>query len=445
MFIWSPGEEGRWAPGAAARYWLHQSLRALAEDLEALGSRLILRSGDAVEQLGRLLEETHASAIYWNRRYEPAAQSQEQRVRARLSGAAELREFPGNLLFEPHELKTKAGGPFRVFTPFYREALRQLEVSPGSLTTQGRPRRLRAPLRWPPSLALEELRLLPAIDRAGGIRSAWTFGERAAMRRLRGFLSGPAASYDRLHDRVGEEGTSRLSAHLHFGELSPQQIWRALQSAAPNAGVESFRRQMIWREFAHHVLAHFPELPERPLDRRFERMRWSRGRAGLEAWKRGRTGYPLVDAAMRQLWQTGWMHNRARMVAASFLIKDLLIDWREGQAWFWDTLVDGDLASNAFNWQWVAGCGADPAPFFRVFNPLLQAKKFDPHGQYIRRFLPELARLPDGFLHEPAGAPRSELSRAGIVLGKTYPRPIVDHAEARDRALLAFTRRSAAI
>jgi deoxyribodipyrimidine photo-lyase len=456
VFVWAPEEEDGWAPGSAGRFWLHQSLAALETELARCRSRLVLRAGDTVEELGRLLRETGARAVYWNRRYEPAAARQEERVRARLAGEnVELRDFPGNLLFEPDELHTKAGGPFQVFTPFYREALRRYHHEP----PLGRPRTLMAPSRWPSSLRLTDLALLPRVDWAGGIRVFWEFGERAAQKRLREFAAGAVDEYERLHDRVDQDGTSCLSPHLHFGEISPHQVWEAFQGEAwrreelrgtrsrgkPLRGVLSaaaaaFLRQLIWREFAHHVLAHFPRLPDQPLRPQFARMPWRKAARQLEAWQRGRTGYPLVDAAMRQLWETGWMHNRARMVVGSFLVKDLLVRWQEGEAWFWDTLVDGDLANNAFNWQWVAGCGADPAPFFRIFNPTLQGKKFDPEGEYVRRYVPELARLPEKYIHEPWTAPADVLARAGVVFGKTYPGPIMDHAEARDRALMALGR-----
>ena len=473
VYIWAPEEEGGWAPGAASRYWLHQSLAAHEGELARCGSRLILRAGDAVEELGRMLHETGARAIFWNRRYEPAAARQEERLRARLSGEnVELRDFPGNLLFEPDELRTKSGGPFQVFTPFYREALRRYHHEP----PLGRPRRLKAPARWPRSLRLADLGLLPGVDWAGGIRAFWEFGERAAQKRLREFAAGAVDEYERLHDQVHQDGTSCLSPHLHFGEISPHQVWEAfqgeawrgeglrggaprrkasggkssrvaglqpLQRAAPrptSGGASAFLRQLIWREFAHHVLTHFPELPDQPLRPQFARLPWRKATRQIEAWQRGRTGYPLVDAAMRQLWETGWMHNRARMVVGSFLVKDLLVRWQEGEVWFWDTLVDGDLANNAFNWQWIAGCGADPAPFFRIFNPTLQGKKFDPEGEYVRRYVPELAGLSDNFIHEPWTAPADVRARAGVVLGKTYPEPIVDHAEARDRALMVLGR-----
>jgi len=490
IFIWPPDEGDGRTLGEASRVWLGLSLAALDGDLRRRGSRLIVRSGRVVEELGRLLAETGAGAIYWERVPEPAAARLDESVRRDLAPTnVELHDFPGNLLFEPDELRTKAGGSFKVFTPFYREAMRHLSLEPAlSLPPAGSPRRgssaqahaylaepragraastfrpsrgrrsLPARSRWPRTLRLDGAGPLteegagPARVDPAGIRDAWDVGERAARKRLASFVDDRVDDYDRLHDRTDLDATSRLSAHLHFGEISVHEVWqavagrlsarraeggRSLRASRP-AGADGYLRQILWREFAHHVLAHFPELPGRPLRPQFGRLPWTRPGRRLDAWREGRTGYPIVDAAMRQLRQTGWMHNRARLITGSFLVKDLLIRWQEGERWFWETLVDGDLANNAFNWQWVAGCGADPAPFFRIFNPTLQGRKFDPRGAYVRRYVPELARLADRHIHEPWAAPASELKAAGIRLGSDYPRPIVDHAEARDRALMAL-------
>ncbi|MFH1145177.1 MAG: deoxyribodipyrimidine photo-lyase [Candidatus Eisenbacteria bacterium] len=453
VFIWSPEEEGRRPPGAAGRYWLHQSLAALDAELRKRRARLILRRGSTAAELGRLLAETRACAIYWNRRYEPEAVKQAARLRRELAAEnVELRDYAGSLLCEPHAVRTKAGTPFKVFTPFYRAALQQYRHEP--VPPSAPP--MESPAHWPRSLNLDALDLLPRVDWAGGIRRFWRCGERAAQERLAQFVDEQVDDYDRLHDRPDRDGTSCLSPHFHFGEISPQQAWdaviraaerRAASPAAPRsaarknpwpAGAEAFLRQLFWREFSCHVLAHFPRLPDQPLHPQFARLPWKRSGRELKAWQSGRTGYPVIDAAMRQLWETGWMHNRARMIVGSFLVKDLLIRWQEGERWFWDTLVDADLACNAFNWQWTAGCGADPAPFFRIFNPVLQGQKFDPQGDYVRRYVPELARMPARYIHAPWAAPEGILKEAGVDLGRTYPQPMVDHAEARDRALLAL-------
>ena len=435
VYIESSADDESRAPGRASVMRLRRSLAALDADLRRRGSRLILRDGPAAPALARLLEETGARAVYWSRIHEPAALREEERVRRALTDASrEARDFPGNLLFAPDDLRTKAGAPFRVFTPYYREALRRLDLDPVVLLPPRRP--LPAPSRWPRARVAER----PGSRRdAEHARACDEAGERAAQQRLAAFVDEHVLEYERLHDRPDLDATSRLSAHLHFGEISVQQVWQAIATRARRSpGADAFLRQLIWREFAHHVLASFPALPDRPLHAPFGRLPWTRPGARFDAWRAGRTGYPLVDAAMRQLRETGWVHNRARLVAGSFLVKDLLIRWQAGERWFWEMLADGDVANNAFNWQWVAGCGADPAPFFRIFNPMLQGRKFDPRGEYVRRYVPELARLSERHIHEPWDAPADVLRTAGIRLGRDYPRPIVDHAQARDRALMAF-------
>jgi deoxyribodipyrimidine photo-lyase len=423
---------------------LHHSLDALRTRLRGCGARLILRQGGTIEQLQRLQEETAADGLYWNHRYEPADEERERAVGEHFRGRGmEVRAFTANLMTDPRAIKTTSGSPYRVFTPFYRKLLRTYQPS----QPIGAPRRLPAPRAWPSSQPLAALGLLPRVDWAGGIREYWTFGEQAALSGLRSFARKRASRYLAERDRVDLDTTSHLSPHLHFGELSPRQVWNALSHGGGQArrgvdwdSMDGFLRQLCWREFAHHLLVHFPHTPLTPLRPAFARMPWSRAAGRLKAWQRGETGYPIVDAAMRQLWQTGWMHNRARMIAASFLVKDLLIRWQDGAKWFWDTLVDADLANNTLGWQWVAGCGADAAPFFRIFNPVLQGRKFDPRGDYVRRYIPELARLPARLIHAPWEASASELQAAEVRLGHSYPRPIVDHAWARERALVALAR-----
>lgn len=466
VFLWSPEEEGAWAPGAASRVALAEILSGLDEDLRAQGLRLILRRGPADEALGRLAAESRASAVCWNLRYEPAARAQEARAERALSSAGiETKAFPGGLLHEPEVLRTRGGGPYQVFTPFYRALLDRLQPDP----PLPRPRRTLAPRHWPRGLRLAELQLAPAEVWTEGIRDFWRFGERDASRRLAGFLREGVAAYGVERDRLDRDSTSRLSLALHSGLLSPQQVWSACRALsdedAPRAeritsagigsragraahggrppraaahGAEAFLRQLCWREFAHHLLWHFPATPTAPLRPEFAAFPWTRDRRARDAWRRGRTGYPVVDAGMRQLWQTGWMHNRARLIAASFLVKDLLLPWGEGARWFWDTLADADLANNTLGWQWTAGCGADAAPYFRVFNPILQGRRFDPEGNYVRRYVPELAALPARHIHAPWEAPPAVLVAARVTLGRTYPRPIVDHDEARERALDAL-------
>jgi deoxyribodipyrimidine photo-lyase len=413
---------GPWRMGGASRWWLHLSLQALARRLESNGGALILRRGRAEAALTALIEETGADAVFWNRCYEPFAVARDTSLKSRLQKKSlRVESFNASLLFEPWMVTTREGNPFRVFTPFWR-ALRALP-EPAKPMPFAKPRFGEAS----GSERLEDWKLLPTKpDWAGGMRARWTPGEAGAQARLDAFL-GRIEDYAQRRDRPDIEATSRLSPHLHFGEISPRQIWHAAR------GADKFLSEIAWREFAHHLLFHNPELPEAPLDKRFERFPWRRDDVALRAWQRGRTGIPIVDAGMRELWQTGWMHNRVRMIVASFLIKHLGIHWREGEAWFWDTLVDADLANNSASWQWVAGSGADAAPFFRIFNPVLQGEKFDPGGTYVRRYVPELAAVPDRYVHKPWEAPVD--IRAEI---KDYPEPLVDLKAGRERALAAF-------
>ena len=444
VYILDVEGEGRWRPGAASRWWLHHSLASLDASLRKQGSRLVLAEGASLAVLRRLIASTGAGAVYWNRRYEPAVTSRDKRIQDELIATGiEAKNFNSALLFEPGTISNKQGGPFQVFTPFWRHCLTQ-PVQPVIVSST---KQLPLPAGWPKSLALAELELLPKPDWSAEFADRWEPGEAAAGKRLKHFLSRKAAAYDEDRDRPNEEGTSSLSPHLHFGEIGPRQIWAAAQALSQdsgifpvNAGVQRFLTEIGWREFAHHLLDHFQDTPEKPLRVKFERFSWADdpGGAKLRAWQHGQTGYPIVDAGLRQLWRTGWMHNRVRMVVASFLVKHLRLSWTHGAAWFWDTLVDADLASNTLGWQWSAGCGADAAPYFRIFAPVTQGEKFDPEGGYVRRWLPELAAMPAKFVHKPWEAPADVLARAGVRLGDNYPRPVVDHAQARRAALAAF-------
>jgi deoxyribodipyrimidine photo-lyase len=320
-----------------------------------------------------------------------------------------------------------------VFTPFWR-ACRAL---PPPDTPRPAPGKISKPRTWPASIPLDDLELLPTIGWDAGLAAAWSPGEAGARQRLREFVAHGLTYYHEERNRPDHAGSSRLSPHLHFGEISPRQIRHAV-ARKRSTGAETFLTEIGWREFAQHVLYHFPHTADAPLRVPFRRFPWNSDRRALRAWQRGRTGYPIVDAGMRELWTTGWMHNRVRMIAGSFLTKDLLISWREGARWFWDTLVDADLASNTLGWQWVSGCGADAAPYFRIFNPVTQGEKFDPQGVYVRRWVPELARLPDRWIHRPWSAPVDVLGAAGVRLGRDYPRPMVDHDQARRAALAAL-------
>ena len=443
LYLYSAEEGVPWALGSASRWWLHHSLNALDETLKDFGSRLILRRGPSLDTLRGLIAETGASRVYWNRLYEPASMVRDSAIQSRLreQGIA-VETFNSALLNEPWTIKREANQPYRVFTPYWKAVqkfgLNQLPLpAPTSLPPL-------PPAIW--GLPLDSLPLLPEISWDQGLRGCWNVGTTAAEAALQTFLDDALSGYADNRDRPDLPGTSRLSPYLHFGEISPRQIVNAvtLHTASTSAAgiiqhAEAFSRELVWREFAHQLLYHFPHTADRPLDQRFERFAWARDYGDrLKAWQQGQTGYPLVDAGMRELWHTGWMHNRVRMVAASFLTKNLLIPWEEGARWFWDTLVDADLANNTLGWQWTAGCGADAAPYFRVFNPVLQGERFDPNGVYIRRWLPELAALPTAFIYKPWTAPEDVLEAAGVHLGVNYPRPRVDLSQSRERALATF-------
>ena len=426
---------GVWRRGGASRWWLHHSLAALGDDLRVRGAPLILRRGRAAEELDTLIAETGASGVFWNRCYEPAIRTRDEAIKSGLEArGVQARSFNASLLFEPWTVATQGGQPFKVYTPFAK-ACRAADAPPRPVPA---PHAIRGPATAPRSLALAELGLLPTRpDWAGGLRAAWVPGEAAAQIRLERFLAAAITDYKEQRNRPDIEATSRLSPYLHFGEISPRQLWHAARGRE-GGGPDHFVSELLWREFSYHLLFHFPDLPARNWRSSFDAFPWGEDPAGLAAWRRGRTGFPIVDAGMRELWQTGWMHNRVRMIAGSFLVKNLMLPWQLGKAWFWDTLVDADLANNAASWQWVAGCGADAAPYFRIFNPILQGEKFDPDGAYVKRFVPELARLPAQFIHRPWEADEATLRAAGVELGRSYPRPIVDHGKARDRALAAF-------
>jgi deoxyribodipyrimidine photo-lyase len=444
LFIWAPDEEGEWAPGGASRWWLHQSLAALEAALRKLNSRLILRRGSALGVLQALMKETGAGAVFWNRRYEPAVIARDAKVTESLrADGLTVETFNAALLHEPWTIQNKSGKPFQVFTPFWRHCL----ALPDPAEPLPAPKHLAAPKKWPASFTLDELELEPEINWTDGLRAAWQPGEPGAATLLTRFLAEAFEDYAKQRNRPDLTGTSRLSPHLHFGEISPRQVWRAVRRVAVQRALPAvkwrtseFLAELQWREFAHHLLFHFPHTPTVPLRAGFKKFPWRKEAAWLKAWQRGRTGYPIVDAGMRELWTTGWLHNRVRMIVASFLVKDLLIDWKEGARWFWDTLVDADLAQNTLGWQWTAGCGADAAPFFRVFNPASQGEKFDPRGDYVSRWCPELARVPARWIHQPHRAPPEILRAAGVELGRAYPEPMVSHAIARDVALEAFAR-----
>jgi len=417
VFIWAPDEEAPWEPGAASRWWLHHSLEKLAAAFTKAGAPLVIRRGPSLDALRKLVKETGATHVAWNRRYEPAVIKRDTAIKKALAAdGLEVESFNGALLYEPMHVATKEGKPYQVFTPFWRALLSREEPA----EPVAAPKKLTAAEKQPTSLAIESLDLLPAIDWAATMRKTWTPGEAGGAKRLERFVARGLTDYDGERNRPDHDGTSALSPHLHFGEISPRRVWHAVRAAVggkpakaiTTGGAEAYLRELGWREFANHLLYHFPHTANAPLRADYARFPWANDPVGLRAWQRGRTGFPIVDAGMRQLWATGWMHNRVRMIVASFLVKDLRISWLAGAQWFWDTLVDADLAANTLGWQWAAGCGADAAPYFRIFNPTSQAEKFDPDGAYMKEW---------------AGADAAD-----------YPEPIVDHAEARKLALAAL-------
>jgi deoxyribodipyrimidine photo-lyase len=444
VFVFAPEEELPWPPGGASRWWLHQSIAALDARLRSLGSRLIIRCGPTLATLRAIAEESGADTVLWNRRYEPAIIARDRGIKETLKNQGlTVVSFNAALLHEPWTIQNKSKTPFQVFTPFWKNCL----AKPDPDEPLPAPKNLAQPSTWPQSLNLDELQLQPKLNWGEGLDAAWQPGEAGAAANLSRFLTKAFDNYTDHRNRPDVVGTSRLSPHLHFGEISPRQLWHGVGRMATKRGLSTilwrgsqFLAEIGWREFAHHLLFHFPGTPTEPLRENFRKFPWRKNQDGLPAWQRGETGYPIVDAGMRELWKTGWMHNRVRMIAASFLVKDLLIDWQEGARWFWDTLVDADLGQNTLGWQWTAGCGADAAPYFRVFNPTSQGAKFDPQGEYVRKWCPELAKLPDRWLHQPHAAPPEILQIAGVELGHNYPRPIVSHAIAREVALEAYAR-----
>jgi deoxyribodipyrimidine photo-lyase len=442
VYIHSPQECGNWPPGAASRWWLHHSLHALQADIVKLGGQLIIRHGDSRQELLNLIEQTGAHTVYSNYLYEPALAARDSDISATLQKiGVEFQRYHGSMLMAPETVKTNSGTPFKVFTPYWKKH-QQIYFPQTPLSA---PQNLSQSDASIDSVPVTQLQLLPKIDWYQGMQKHWRPGERQALKTLHLFTQSALNGYKQRRDNPYERYTSSLSPYLHFGEISPREIyWHIHHLEGPPeqnqyASAETFIKELIWREFAYNILHHFPHTAEHPLDKRFQGFPYLKSdKKLLRAWQTGTTGYPLVDAGMRELWHCGWMHNRVRMIVASFLTKNCLISWQQGAQWFWDTLVDADLASNSFNWQWCAGCGADAAPYFRIFNPVTQSQKFDPHGEYIKTWLPELRGLPDQFLHEPWKTPEEIQSQANITIGKDYPLPVIDLKQSRQRALDSY-------
>ncbi|MCB9799349.1 MAG: deoxyribodipyrimidine photo-lyase [Candidatus Omnitrophica bacterium] len=425
-------KKSAWPLGGASKWWLHHSLKSLDSDLRKVGSKLIVRQGDCLETLLSIIEETGARRICWNRRYEPKSIEYDKKIKARLLELGyQVESFNGHLLYEPWEIKNKQGDPYQVYTAFWNQIHSMKEPS----KPLNAPKQIPTPDKWPQSLQIDKLQLEPRIKWDTGLHAQWIPGAAEGRKKLKTFAREDVEHYASERDRPDHRGTSELSPYLCFGEISARMVWHALQGVPKST---DYRRQIVWRDFAYHLLYYFPQTPNKNLKKKFDAFPWQPDKTLLKAWRKGCTGYPVVDAGMRQLWGTGWMHNRVRMITASLLVKHFLIPWQKGAEWFWDTLVDADLANNTMGWQWVAGCGADAAPYFRIFNPVLQGERYDPAGDYVRRWVPELAGLPSKWIHKPWQAPDEILSKAGVKLDQNYPRPVVDHESGRRRALMAY-------
>lgn len=439
VFIWAPEEETPWAPGGAHKWWLHHSLTRFSESLKSHNMRLIVRQGPSLQHLLEIVEQTGAGAVYWNTRYEPAGKRTDASIHKTLKNKGiEARTFASHLLHQPDLIKTGGGGPYKVFTPYWKKLKSTLHV-PEALAEPKESLSIKNP---PASLQISDLQLLPETDWAKEFPSLWTPGEETAHERLHYFVDHLMQDYAVNRDVPSEDGTSRLSPHLHFGEISPRQIWQTvsqkMSSTDYHESGECYLREIAWREFSYHLLHHFPQTTTTNLRPAFDKFEWNTDLDLLKRWQKGQTGYPIVDAGMRQLWATGWMHNRVRMIVASFLTKHLLTAWQHGASWFWDTLVDGNLANNTMGWQWSAGSGADAQPFFRIFNPITQSQKFDANGLYIKEWVPELRALPAKYIHTPWTLAAPLQHHLNFYPGKTYPLPMVDHKTARETALDAY-------
>lgn len=436
LYIWD--ERDPYIPGGASQWWLHKSLISLQKSLNSYGVKLILRRGDPLKILESIVKSYNVSGIYWSRCYEPYSMERDKKIKEFFKPHIHVQSFNASLLTEPWTLKTQAGSPYQIFTSYWKV----LKSKGDFQVPLSVPTKLNGYSGFVLSDDLESWNLhSTSPDWSQGLEKDWEPGEEGGQKNLSFFVDNLIQSYEQNRDFPDLQATSRLSPYLHWGEISPRQVWYSTMShflGNPSNDAWVFLRELAWREFSYYLLYHFPELPQKPLRNAFSKFPWIEDQYALFQWQKGMTGYPIVDAGMRQLWHTGWMPNRVRMIVASFLVKDLLISWQVGASWFLDTLVDADLASNSASWQWVTGCGVDAAPYFRIFNPILQGIKFDPQGNYVRRWIPELGLLPDQYIHNPWKAPSEILRLARVKLGGTYPFPLIDHTKARHRALEAF-------
>lgn len=436
VYIHDPVSEGEWQPGGATQWWLHHALVDLNQQLVDLGGQLLIRRGDSLGCVSQLITELSVRSVYWNRRYEPVIRDRDAAIKKQLrEDGIEVKSFNSALIHEPHTISKKDGTPFKVFTPYWKHCLKQAKEAPVQVALKKAVFHKNAS----GSESISSLGLLPAIFWDEQFYKAWDPTAKGAARLLKTCVASKLAGYEHGRDILDEDATSRLSPYLHFGQIGPRQIWEAVKAKdTGEKGTCRYLAEIGWREFSYALMYHFPHTSTEPLRPEFADFPWESDQQLMKAWQTGQTGFPVVDAGMRQLWKTGWMHNRARMITASFLVKHLLQPWQDGARWFWDTLVDADLASNTQGWQWTAGCGADASPYFRVFNPILQGEKFDPNGDYVRRWVPELTGLPNNLIHTPWEADTFALAEAGIVLGRDYPFPVIEHAAGRARALKAY-------
>jgi deoxyribodipyrimidine photo-lyase len=438
VYIHTPHEEEPWEMGSASKWWLHFSLVELQKSLEKLGITLHIRTGkSSISVLQEIITKNNIPRIYWNRQYEPLLIKRDSQIKKELTdNGIEVCSYNGSLLKEPWEIKNKTGNPYQVFTPFWKELASQVREE----TPLPSPKKITG-LLLDNGESIDSLSLLPSIGWDKDFYTNWTPGEAGAEKILVTFIHEKLDEYKEKRDFPQHAHTSQLSPYLHFGNISARSVWYEIQMAFKNKIItrpEPFLRQLGWRDFAHHLLFHFPHTDTMPLKKVFEKFPWGKNKKNLRAWQKGMTGIPIVDAGMRELWHTGIMHNRVRMITASFLVKNLLIHWHEGARWFWDTLLDADLSNNSMGWQWVAGSGADAAPYFRIFNPITQSEKFDPDGSYLRKWVPELAELPDTWIHKPFLCPENILKKSNITLGKEYPWPLCDLKETREHALEVY-------
>lgn len=443
IYIWDDITHEQWKIGGASKWWLHHSLQSLSASLAALGHKLHIFSGDPYRILQNVVAETQTDCIVWNRCYEPFAIHRDSAIKESLtSGGIDVKSFNGSLLFEPWDIKNQQGNFYKVFTPFWKHCLQQY-IPSFAQKKHAFAHTLHNPLYLSGAVTLNDLKLLPTHPNwAKGFH--WKPGESAALQRLDEFLEDAVTNYKEHRDYMAKPATSLLSAHLHFGEISPRYISHKCQEIlafgqGDHSGIHHFLSELGWREFSYHLLYHVPTFPTEPFRPEFNQFKWQGNLDHLKQWQQGKTGFPIIDAAMRELWHTGYMHNRARMIVASFLTKNLLSHWRHGAEWFLDTLLDADLASNSMNWQWVAGCGVDAAPYFRIFNPITQGEKFDKNGDYVKMWVPELQNLDARYIHQPWEAPEVVLRAANVRLGDNYPDPIVDLKATRNRALQEYS------